>query len=171
MTYLDCPCFCPALRCGSGKDHAKFCSLWIHILDLSEIVLHFSGLSVLYHCFILMLPSLNRNTPPPHPPKTCVFLLLFLHYLNYHTGICCFSMQARNLFITIWWYFLFSAMMSHAMPWHWCRPPDQICTIRTYSEVIVHTASESVQTVGTRGHPYRLITRLNTSYSFCTFLH
>ncbi len=30
-------CVCPALRRGSGKDHAKFRTLWIHILDLFEI--------------------------------------------------------------------------------------------------------------------------------------
>lgn len=67
---LDCPCVCPALHCGSRKDHAKFWPLWIHIRDLFEISLHFFGLSILCHGFPLMLPSLNR-TPPRN---TCHYM-------------------------------------------------------------------------------------------------
>lgn len=41
----------------------------------------------------------------------------FKHYLNYPTGtFWCFLMQALNLFIPIRCYFMFPAMMSHAMP-------------------------------------------------------
>lgn len=64
-----------ALRCGSGRDRAKFWRLRIHILDLFEILLHLSGLG-----FILMLPSLNRN----YPLKTRVILriVFFFFYIT-----------------------------------------------------------------------------------------
>lgn len=132
--------------CGSGRNHAKFWPLWIHILDFFEILLHFFGLSILCHGFILiMLPSLNRHTPwnTSFVSFEEFLWVLFLHSLKYHTGICCFPMQALNLFITIRCYFMFSATMSHAMPWHCDVVHPTQSTVRAYSTVVVHSQRAS----------------------------
>lgn len=75
--------------------------------------------------------------------NTSFCLFLSLHYWKYHTGIGWFLTKAL-FFITIGWYFLFSATMSHATPWH-CDDfhPNPICTVQTYSEGIAHSQQVS----------------------------
>lgn len=95
-------------------------------------------------------------------------LCFFLHNLNYHTCICCFPIQALNLFITVRCYFMFSAMMSHAMPWH-CDVVHPTWPNLLYEPTVMSyfTASEPLQTVGTKGASI-VTNNTNSTYSFLT---
>lgn len=158
MTCLDlcCPCVCPALHCGSGKYHAKFWRADPH----SGLVWDFAAFLRTQYS-VSWFHSHAAFTKQKYPLRHMSF---FLHYLNYHTGICCFPMQALNLFITIRCYSTFSAMMSHAMPWHCDVVHPTQSTVRAYSEVIVHSQRASSDS----RHGGASIETNNTTYSFRT---
>lgn len=111
-TFVDssCLCFCPTLHCGSGRDTSSaYCgsTCWTHL----RFLLHFLRLSILCHGFHSYAAFMNRN-PPPHDSLTNVFVTS----TTVDVFLIFFQRRPLTSFFTIRCYFLFSAMMSHAMP-------------------------------------------------------